>query len=110
MFFLQDNLKEMLEQYVLMYLLGQFFDILHAKSLQRKNHLLIPLQTKSILILDKNFVQKFLIKSVRLPTLLILQTICVHLEIFFWNFQRKLTMHLFFEKGSQRRKEITILL
>jgi hypothetical protein len=47
--------------------LGSFFDILHAKSLQRKNHLLIPLQTKSILILDLNFVQKFQIISIRLP-------------------------------------------
>ena len=63
-----------------------------------------PLQTKSILILDKNFVQKFHIKSVRLPTLLILQTICVHLEIFFWNFQRKLTLHLFFERFTKKKR------
>ena len=83
--------------------LGSFFDILHAKSLQRKNHLLIPLQTKSILILDLNFVQKFQIISIRLPTLLILQTICVHLQIFLSNFQRKLTLH-FFPKSFTKKK------
>ena len=80
-----------------------FFDILHAKSLQRKNHLLIPLQTKSILILDLNFVQKFQIISISLPTLLILQTICVHLQIFLSNFQRKLTLH-FFPKSFTKKK------
>ena len=85
--------------------LGIFLIFFMQKACNAKIIYSRPLQTKSILILDKNFVQKFPIKSIRLPTLLILQTICVHLEIFFLEFSKETHAASLFQKFHKEEKK-----